>query len=78
MSGFSHKYFIICCISLLVHHSVNGASLFEHLCERTRNAESTVCAYMGQVLQALYYIHSQGILYLDLKVLIRIPFFCRN
>ena len=42
-------------------------SLFEHFCEETRYSEATVCFYLEQVLQALQYMHSRKIVFLDLK-----------
>jgi serine/threonine protein kinase len=54
----------------LFYCSVDGPLLFSFVCKQDDEyREATVCHYMRQLLSALGYLHSQGIAYLDVKVM---------
>ncbi|XP_022244766.1 RAC serine/threonine-protein kinase-like [Limulus polyphemus] len=53
----------------LVMEYVNGGELFFHLSRERIFSEERTRFYGGEVLLALHYLHTQGIIYRDLKVL---------
>lgn len=56
---------------VLILELVSGGELFERLMEEEYISEQDVIFYMKQILQALKHVHKQGILHLDLKVMIK-------
>ncbi|XP_022237199.1 RAC serine/threonine-protein kinase-like [Limulus polyphemus] len=52
----------------LVMEYVNGGELFFHLSRERIFTEERVCFYSAEVLLALHYLHTQGIIYRDLKL----------
>ena len=46
---------------------MNGGELFFHLCNEIRFTEERACFYAAEIVLALGHLHSNGIIYRDLK-----------
>lgn len=46
---------------------LNGGELFFHLCNETRFTEDRARFYAAEIILALSHLHSEGIIYRDLK-----------
>lgn len=51
---------------------VNGGELFFHLSRERVFTEERTRFYGAEIISALGYLHSQGIIYRDLKVIVKI------
>lgn len=51
----------------LILEFIPGGELFHHLSQRRRFSEDWTAFYMAEIAEALHHLHSQGIVYRDLK-----------
>ncbi|CAG0917345.1 unnamed protein product [Notodromas monacha] len=51
----------------MIMEFVGTQSIFHYACRRRTYSESTVCAYMKQLLQAVSYLHSQSVIHGDIR-----------
>lgn len=62
----------MCCVYVCIHCRVTGGELFDRIVEKGSYTEKDASGLIRQVLEAVDYMHEQGVVHRDLKVR---PFF---
>lgn len=61
-------YIFYQCACVCVHYRVTGGELFDRIVEKGSYTEKDASGLIRQVLEAVDYMHEQGVVHRDLKV----------